>query len=60
MTLAPEVAATLPRALESYPDQSSLSLYQLLIEVVFGLWAIVLLIAMGLYAGWETATHYFK
>jgi hypothetical protein len=126
MTLAPEVAATLPRALSSYPDQSGLSLYQLLrdrihlepfnavataifalailhtfganqfskrahhvqhlhdqrarlagkppmpsvwaevlhfmgeIEVVFGLWAIVLLLAMGLYAGWETATHYFN
>ena len=30
------------------------------IEVVFGLWSIVLLIAMVTYAGWETATHYFN
>jgi hypothetical protein len=126
MTLAPEVTASLPRALESYPDQSGLPLYQLLldrihiepfnavataifalailhtfganqfskrahqvqrlhdeqarlagkpstpsvwaevlhfmgeIEVVFGLWAIVLLIAMVIYAGWDTATHYFN
>lgn len=30
------------------------------IEVVFGLWAIVLLGAMVSYAGWETATHYFN
>ena len=30
------------------------------IEVVFGLWAIVLMIAMSVYAGWETATHYFN
>jgi hypothetical protein len=30
------------------------------IEVVFGLWAIVLLIAMVLYAGWDTAKHYFN
>jgi hypothetical protein len=30
------------------------------IEVVFGLWAIVLLLAMVSYAGWETATHYFN
>ena len=29
------------------------------IEVVFGLWAIVLLAAMVGYAGWEQATHYF-
>ena len=29
------------------------------IEVVFGLWAIVLLAAMVGYAGWEKATHYF-
>jgi hypothetical protein len=123
---APEVAASLPRALSSYPDQSGLSLYQLLvdriaiepfnaiataifalailhtfganqftrrahhvqqahdtrarlagkpptpsvraealhfmgeIEVVFGLWAIVLLAAMVVYDGWETATHYFN
>ncbi len=122
---APEIAS-LPRALSSYPDQSGLSLYQLLldrtqlepfnavataifalailhtfganrflkraqrvqhehdrqarlagqpetpsvwaetlhflgeIEVVFGLWSIVLLIAMVTYAGWETATHYFN
>src|SRR5688572_4897752 len=125
MISAPEVAPSLPRALESYPDQSALSLYQLLldriqiepfnavataifalailhtfganqftrrahqvqqahdrrarlagqpgtpsvwaealhfmgeIEVVFGLWSIVLLVAMVGYAGWETATHYF-
>ena len=125
MISAPEVAA-LPRALSSYPDQSGLSLFQLLldriniepfnavatvifalailhtfganqflkrahhvqhehdtrarlagrahtpsiraevlhfmgeIEVVFGLWAIVLLIAMVIYAGWETATSYFN
>jgi hypothetical protein len=30
------------------------------IEVVFGLWSIVLLAAMVVYAGWETATHYFN
>jgi hypothetical protein len=28
------------------------------IEVVFGLWAVVLVVAMTGYAGWETATHY--
>ena len=125
MISAPEVAS-LPRALSSYPDQSGLSLYQLLldriqiepfnaiataifalaiihtfganqfmkrahhmqhrhdkrarlaglpqtpsvwaevlhfmgeIEVVFGLWSIVLLIAMVTYANWDTATHYFN
>ncbi len=30
------------------------------VEVVFGLWAIVLLAAMAGYAGWETAAHYFN
>ena len=30
------------------------------VEVVFGLWAIVLLTAMTSYAGWETAAHYFN
>ena len=30
------------------------------VEVVFGLWAIVLLTAMAGYAGWETAAHYFN
>jgi hypothetical protein len=30
------------------------------IEVVFGLWAIVLLGAMVTYGGWDTATHYFN
>jgi hypothetical protein len=126
MISAPEVAASLPRALSSYPDQSGLSLYQLLlvriqiepfnavataifalailhtfganqflkrahhvqhehderarlagkaltpsvraevlhfmgeIEVVFGLWAIVLLVIMVAYAGWDTSTHYFN
>jgi hypothetical protein len=125
MISAPEVAS-LPRALSSYPDQSGLSLYQLLldriqiepfnavataifalailhtfganqflrrahhvqhehdararragkgptpsvraealhfmgeIEVVFGLWSIVLLIAMVVYAGWDTSVHYFN
>jgi hypothetical protein len=29
------------------------------IEVVFGLWAVVLLCAMTTYAGWESAKHYF-
>jgi hypothetical protein len=29
------------------------------VEVVFGLWAIVLLVAMSLYGGWHAATHYF-
>jgi hypothetical protein len=29
------------------------------VEVVFGLWAVVLFAAMSLYAGWGTATHYF-
>ena len=28
------------------------------VEVVFGLWAVVLLIATTAYAGWETAKHY--
>jgi len=28
------------------------------VEVVFGLWALVLLGAMALYAGWDTARHY--
>jgi len=30
------------------------------VEVVFGLWAIVLLTVMAGYAGWETAAHYFN
>ena len=30
------------------------------VEVVFGLWAVLLLIAMTGYAGWEEATHYFS
>ena len=30
------------------------------VEVVFGLWAIVLLVAMIGYAGWEKAKHYFN
>jgi len=30
------------------------------VEVVFGLWAIVLLGAMTAYAGWEVTTHYFN
>ena len=30
------------------------------VEVVFGLWAVVLLVAMTAYAGWETATHYLE
>jgi hypothetical protein len=30
------------------------------VEVVFGLWAVVLLAAFTLYAGWEPATHYFN
>jgi hypothetical protein len=28
------------------------------VEVVFGLWAVVLLLSMTAYAGWHTATHY--
>ena len=28
------------------------------VEVVFGLWAVVLLAAITVYTGWETATHY--
>jgi hypothetical protein len=28
------------------------------IEVVFGLWAVVLLVAMTTYAGWQAASHY--
>jgi hypothetical protein len=28
------------------------------VEVVFGLWAVVLLLAITAYAGWEAATHY--
>jgi hypothetical protein len=28
------------------------------VEVVFGLWAVVLLSAMAIYAGWESAAHY--
>src|SRR5262245_57135396 len=30
------------------------------VEVVFGLWAIVLLVAMTGYAGWEATKHYFN
>jgi hypothetical protein len=30
------------------------------VEVVFGLWAVVLMIAMTWYAGWETAKHYLN
>jgi hypothetical protein len=30
------------------------------VEVVFGLWAIVLLVTMTSYLGWGTATHYFN
>ena len=30
------------------------------VEVVFGLWAIVLIFAMVSYAGWETSRHYFN
>jgi hypothetical protein len=122
---APEAAATLPRALTSYPDRSDSSLAAQLqervaiepfnavataifvaailhtfaaswftgkahhvqaaadarataagkpalpsvaaevlhflgeVEVVFGLWAVLLLAVMTLYAGWGTATHYF-
>ncbi len=30
------------------------------VEVVFGLWAVVLLAATTVYAGWESAKHYFN
>jgi hypothetical protein len=30
------------------------------VEVVFGVWAVVLLAAIALYAGWGTATHYLN
>jgi hypothetical protein len=30
------------------------------VEVIFGLWAIVLLVAMISYAGWSTSKHYFN
>jgi putative Na+/H+ antiporter len=30
------------------------------IEVVFGLWAVVLAVALSMYAGLDTATHYFN
>ena len=30
------------------------------VEVVFGLWAVVLLAAVAAVRGWETATHYFN
>jgi hypothetical protein len=30
------------------------------VEVVFGLWAIVLLLAMAFHGGWDTARHYFN
>jgi len=30
------------------------------VEVVFGLWAVALLVAMVAYAGWDTARHYFN
>ena len=30
------------------------------VEVVFGLWAVVLLAAITAYAGWESAKHYFS
>jgi Putative Na+/H+ antiporter len=126
MMSVPELSASLPRALSTYPDQSGDSLVRLLVEririepfnaiasaifllaivhtftaarftkhahhvqrahdereraaarpatpsvlaemlhflgeveVVFGLWAIVLLVAIVSYAGWETAKHYFN
>ena len=30
------------------------------VEVVFGLWAVILAAAMTVYGGWETATHYLN
>jgi hypothetical protein len=30
------------------------------VEVVFGLWALVLVAAIALYAGWDTSTHYIS
>lgn len=126
MPSAADAAASLPRALSSYPDQSGDSIWHLLVErvhiepfnaiataiffvaivhtfsaarftkrahrlqhaadelareqgtplkpsvaaealhflgeveVVFGLWAIVLLVAMIGYAGWDTSKHYFN
>jgi hypothetical protein len=30
------------------------------VEVVFGLWAVVLLLVVSAYKGWETASHYFS
>ena len=30
------------------------------VEVVFGLWAVVLAVAMTAYAGWDTTTHYLN
>lgn len=30
------------------------------VEVVFGLWAVALLAAMTMYAGWDSAKHYFN
>ena len=30
------------------------------VEVVFGLWAVVLMVAITAYAGWDTATHYLN
>lgn len=30
------------------------------VEVIFGLWAFVLLVAMSVVKGWETTTHYFS
>jgi len=29
------------------------------VEVVFGLWAVVVLVALALYGGWDVAVHYF-
>jgi len=30
------------------------------VEVIFGLWAVVLLVAITAHLGWDTATHYFN
>jgi hypothetical protein len=44
------------RALPSVPAEMLHFLGE--VEVVFGLWALVLLVALTGYAGWETAKHY--
>ncbi|HJU28488.1 MAG TPA: putative Na+/H+ antiporter, partial [Candidatus Binataceae bacterium] len=73
-TLAAARFATLARRVQSRDDARACSegrragpsvraeLLHILgeVEVVFGLWAVVLLIAISAYAGWNTAAHYLN